>query len=429
MGNQNEVPPVPLPILHHHPDRHAIMAELHARPVDIIEDVTRVRRAVFVLPQEKAAMAALVGRFRAFCAEVALPDPSGDERQFTFTVGPRVVTWEFHNEFVTVTWRAAPDDWDNWPMGIGLEILGESALLIAGTRIDVIAADTVPDRLLPQFNLSSLCVTTVEDGIAQVVSDFTVDEDGFTRFEFAAGALTPLRRSVLVRRLLEIDTYRSMALLALPLARRVSPDLAAAETDLSQLIERLPDATDTARIQEALDTLHQLSVRSSQLSEQLGYRFAAARAYGDILRARLESLREGPTRYGSSIGRYLRNRVDPALNTCAAMEKRLGTLTEKIERSIELLNVRIGLDLQIQNKTVLETIAQTGQSQFRLQRTVEGLSVIAISYYALGILGYLLGGPVEMLEIDKAVALSIAAPFAVLVVYFFVRMIRRGHTS
>ena len=427
MSDQNEVQPVPLPTLHTHPDRQAIMAELHARPVDIIEDVTRVRRAVFVLPQDKMAMEALIGRFRAFCAKVALPDPSSDERQFTFTVGARVVTWEFHNEFVTITWRAPPDDWENWPADIGLDILGESALLIAGSRIDVIAAATVPDRLLPQFNLSSLCVTTVEDGIAQVVSDFVADEDGFTRFEFAAGGLTPLRRSVLVRRLLEVDTYRSMALLGLPLARRVGPDLAATETALSQLIERLPNATDTARIQEALDALHQLSVRSSQLSEQLGYRFAAARAYGDILRARLDSLREGPTRYGSSIGRYLRNRVDPALNTCAAMEKRLGTLTEKIERSIELLNVRIGLDLQIQNQTVLETIAQTGQSQFRLQRTVEGLSVIAISYYALGILGYLLGGPVEMLALDKAVTLSLAAPLAVVVVWFFVRAIRRGH--
>ena len=135
-----------------------------------------------------------------------------------------------------------------------------------------------------------------------------------------------------------------------------------------------------------------------------GCRFAAAKAYGRILEARIEGLREGPTALGSTIGRYLSNRVDPALATCLAIEKRLETLAGKIERAIELLNVRIGLDLQIQNKSVLETIASTAQSQFRLQATVEGLSVIAISYYALGILSYVLAGPLEFVHFDKALA-------------------------
>ena len=414
------------PALHDHPDRDAIMAELHARPVDIIEDVVRVRRVVFVLPQRAGAMDALIGRFRGFCTGSEVPPPEPDVRQFGFARNGRDVTWEFHTEFVTITWRAPLTDKDNWPADVGLSALGE-AELIAASRIDVIADPTVPERFIPQFNLSSLCVTTVEDGVAQVATDFIADADGFTRFEFAAGALTPLRRSVLTRRLLEIDTYRSMALLALPLARRTGPDLGAAERDLTSLIETLSEATTTERIQAALSALHELSVRSGQLSERLGYRFAAARAYGDILHARLLSLHEGPTAIGSSIGRYLSNRVDPALATTAAMEKRLTTLTGKIERAIELLNVRIGLDLQIQNKAVLETIASTAQSQFRLQRTVEGLSVIAISYYALGVLGYLFGGPIEALGLDKTMALSIAAPFAVLAVWLFIRTIRRGH--
>jgi len=402
------------------------MAELHARPVDIVEATTRVHRLVFVVAPRHGEIDALIGRFRDFCAATGLPNPAGDVRQFTFATAARTVTWEIHTEFVTLTWRSPLDDWDNWPGDIGLAALGD-AELIAATRIDVIADATIPDRLLPQFNLSSLCVTSVEDGVGAVATDFVADGDGYTRFEFAAGGLTPLRRSVLTRRLLEVDTYRCMALLALPLARRTGPDLRAAETDLTVVIERLSDATTTELIQSALAALHDLSVRSGQLSERLGYRFAAARAYGDVLHARLASLREGPTPVGSSIGRYLSNRVDPALSTCLAMEKRLDVLTEKIERAIELLNVRIGLDLQIQNKTVLETIASTAQSQFRLQRTVEGLSVIAISYYTLGILGYLLGGPLEWLAIDKTQALSIAAPFALLLVWLSVRGIRNGH--
>jgi uncharacterized membrane-anchored protein len=414
------------PDLRIHPDRDAIMAELHARPVDIIDDTTRVRRTVFVLPQRSGAMDALIERFRQFCVGREVPPPELDVRQFSFTRASHAVTWEFHTEFVTITWRAPLSDKDNWPADVGFSALGD-AELIAATRIDVIGGDTVPERLIPQFNLSSLCVTTVEDGTAQVATDFIADKDGFTRFEFAAGSLTPLRRSVLARRLLEVDTYRSMTLLALPLARLVAPDLGAAERDLTALIESLSAATTIELIQSALARLHQLSVRSGQLSERLGYRFAAARAYGDILHARLASLHEGPTAVGSSIGRYLNNRVDPALATCAALEKRLSTMADKTERAIELLNVRIGLDLQIQNKTVLETIAATARSQFLLQRTVEGLSVIAISYYALGVLGYLLGGPIELAGFDKTLALSIAAPFAVLAVWLFIRAIRRDH--
>ena len=396
------------PYPHKHADRQAIIAEVHARPVDIIDEITRLRRLVFVL-SGPAEMDAVAANFRGFCEQASLALPANDTRQFSFTTPGRFVTWEFHTEFVTLTWRAVPADRDNWPTDIGLSALGTAAL-IAASRIDVIAGTEIPERLLPQFNLSSLCVSTLENGAAQVATDFVVDADGYTRFEFAAGGLTPLRRSVLARRLLEVDTYRSMTLLALPLARRSGPELQTVELELGTVIGRLTEATTTERIQSALDALHDLSVRSGQLSERLGYRFGAAKAYGDILHARLLSLREGPTALGSSVGRYLGNRVDPALGTCLAMEKRLDTLTDKIERAIGLLNVRIGLDLQIQNKAVLETIASTAQSQFRLQRTVEGLSVIAISYYALGILGYLLAGPLEWLAIDKTFALSFAAP-------------------
>lgn len=409
-----------------HPDRRAIMAELHARPIDIIAGSARVRRLVFVVSPTPGAMDRIVDRFTRFLAANGVVPPDATARQFATTIGQRVVTWEFHTEFVTLTWRSDLTDRENWPPDIGIEVFSEAAL-IGAMRVDVMSDATIPERLLPQFALSSLCAVTVENGQAQVVTDFVEDADGYTRFEFAAGGLTPLRRSIVTRRLLEVDTYRTMALLALPLARRISPDLRAAETELTDLTERLPEATTTDGVQRALTALHALSVRSGQISERTGYRFAAAQAYGAILKARLTGLREAETAIGSTISRYLGNRVDPALATCAATEKRLGVLASKIERAIELLNVRIGLDLQIQNQTLLESLASTAQSQFRLQATVEGLSVIAISYYLLGILGYALAGPLERFEVDKALALSIAAPFAVLLVWLFVRTIRRRH--
>lgn len=409
-----------------HPYRAAIMDEVHARPVAIIPETCRLRRLVFVTPPEVGVTQRVLERFAAFCTSIGAPAPHASDRQHSFATATRHVTWEFHTEFVTVTWRAELTDRQNWPDDIGLECL-HAGQLIGAMRIDIIADSCIPERLIPGFNLASLCLADIEGGKAQVATDFVPDGDKFTRFELAAGGLTTLRRSIIVRRLLEIETYRTMALLGLPLARSVSPDLRKIEIDLTRLVEGLSDATTPAAVQSALMALHALSVRSGQLSERLGYRFAAGHAYGEILRMRLGGLRESGTTRGSTLTHFVGNRVDPGLATCAAMEKRLAVLSAKIERAIGLLDVRIGVDMQLQNAAVLDSIAQTARSQFLLQRTVEGLSTIAISYYLLGILSYALAGPLEELHWEKTMTLSIAAPFVVLAVWLMARAVRKAH--
>lgn len=411
-----------------HPYRAAIMEEVHARPVDIIPEACRLRRLVFVMPAEVGAMMRVFGAYQAFCAELGAVGPGATDRQHSFDSGSRHVTWEFHTEFVTVTWRSDLLDRENMPGDIGLSAMGEGQL-IGAMRIDVIADLEVPERLLPGFNLPSLCLSDIDNNHAQVATDFVPDAARFTRFELAAGGLSDLRRSIIARRLLEIETYRTMALLGLPLARSASPQLRTIELELTALVESLSGATTPAAVQAALAALHALSVRSGQLSERLGYRFAAGNAYGDILRARLGGLHEAGTRHGSTLTQYIGNRVEPGLATCRAMEKRLAVVAGKIERAIGLLNVRNGVDMQVQNAAVLDNIAQTARSQFLLQRTVEGLSTIAISYYLLGILSYALAGPLEHLHWEKTMSLSIAAPFVIAGVWLMVRAIRRGHAA
>lgn len=416
----------PLPAAH--PYRAAIMAEVHARPVDIVPNQCRVRRLVFVMPPGAGSMQRAFDRFATWCAAENLPAPPPGARQCTFARDRGQVIWEFHTEFVTITWRTGLDDWTSWPQDIGLEAIGEGQL-IGAMRVDLTAEATIPERLVPGFQLPSLCLADIENGRGQVATDFVPDEDSFTRFELAAGNLTPLRRSIILRRLLEIETYRTMALLGLPLARELSPEVRLIETELTDLIGSLSRATTPQSVQAALTALHALSVRSGQVSERLDYRFAAGRAYGEVLRARLAGLRESGTTMGSSLSHYIGNRVEPGLATCAALEKRLSVLSDKIERAIELLNVRIGVDMQVQNAALLDNIARTARSQFLLQRTVEGLSAIAISYYLLGIISYVLAGPLSHLHWDKTMALSIAAPVVVVVVWFMVRQVRKSHEA
>jgi uncharacterized membrane-anchored protein len=409
-----------------HPHRTLLMEEVHARPVEIVPESCRVRRLVFIMPPGAGAMQRAFDRFTAFCAAEALPAPQPGSRQCTFVRLQRQVTWEFHTEFVTITWRTGLGDWTSWPDDIGLSAIGEGQL-IGAMRIDLTPDATIPARLVPGFQLPSLCLADIETGKAQVATDFVPDEDSYTRFELAAGNLTSLRRSIILRRLLEVETYRNMALLGLPLARELSPAIRAIEVELTELIGSLSAATTPETVQSALTALHALSVRSGQVSERLGYRFAAGQAYGDVLRTRLAGLRESGTTIGSTLTHYIGNRVDPGLATCAALEKRLAVLSDKIERAIALLDVRIGVDMQVQNATLLDSIARTARSQFLLQRTVEGLSTIAISYYLLGIIGYALAGPLQHLHWDKTMSLSLAAPVVVLAVWLMARSVRKAH--
>jgi uncharacterized membrane-anchored protein len=178
---------------------------------------------------------------------------------------------------------------------------------------------------------------------------------------------------------------------------------------------------------QALDQLHELSIQVGRSVEETSYRFAASRAYADVFRARIVRLEERPIGESTTIARYLENRLEPALATCLAIEKRQLALTERLQRATGLLNARISLGIESQNQAVLDTISATARSQYRLQQTVEGLSILAISYYALALLGYVvdaLGGTVHA---DHAVILGIAAPFVVFLVWAGLRQVRRRH--
>jgi len=415
---------VPYPF--EHPYRNAVLEELHARPVDVVDVNVRVRRLVLTVEPRPGTMGAAINAFEGFARRIGVELQGKGARQFTFDTPQRHVTWEFHTEFITVTWFSALDDRENWPDDIGLDAL-KDAQLVGAMRVDLLDETSLPERVFPTFHEQSLCLVSVESGRAQLATDFVPDDEKFIRFEFAGAGLLPHRRALTLRRILEMETYRTMALLGLPLARETAPALRTAETQLTSLIENLASISAAEDVQQRLRGLQELSLRTGQISERLNYRFAASYAYGAILRRRLEKLREASLGQGSSLSSFIGNRVEPALATCEAMDKRLATLSDKVARGIDLLDARIGLDMQIQNKAVLEAIAETASSQYKLQRTVEGLSTIAISYYLLGILSYALSGPLHILGWDKTWTISIVAPFVLLGVWLLLRAIRKSH--
>jgi len=404
-----------------HPDRAAIDAEIHARPVTPLTGPLRIRRAAFMprsgSPGLQALQAALVGRHES---------ARRDARQLDYEGGGYRVTAEIHNEFATLTWAGDLDDWAPWPKDIGLDLFSEMAL-IAATRIDLVPGDAITPAALAGFNPPSLCYSALYDGQAQVATDFFIDKDRFTRYEVAEGRCGPLRSGVVVRRLLEIETYRSLVLLGLPVARAQSSRVQAQERQLSALVRDLGLGTSMQDNQRSLDLLQGLSLDVGRAIDETSFRFAATHAYADVLRTRISRLDEVSIAEFTTIERYLANRVDPAVSTCTALEKRLNALTAKLERSTELVSARISLGIETQNQAVLDTISRTGRSQYRLQQTVEGLSIIAISYYALALIGYVIEGFAPELPIGKAPLLALAAPVVLAIVWIAISRLRRNH--
>ena len=408
-----------------HPDREMAQAEIHARPISQIAKPARVRRIAFLLGQDAQAAQAARLRVAAFCVDAGVAPPDASARRFSFETGPRRVTWELHTEFYTVTWIAPYDDAEPWPPGIGLEAVGSDRIVVA-VRIDVVAAETIPPSALSGFDELSLCYSFIEGGVAQLATDFVVDDQGFTRYELAAGTVGPNLLGSIVRRVLEIETYRVLALIGISLGRSVSPQLSRLEARLTEAMEGIGVATTASDSHATLETMHELQVAAAHTVEQTRYRFAASQAYGDILRQRLINLDEHRNGEYRTLQRYLDHRVNPALATFRALEQRQAALFEQMARSTALLGTRISLDIQTQNRTILETISHTAKSQYELQGTVEGLSTIAISYYLLGIIGYALHVLEPTYEHQKTIAIAVLAPLIVLVVWLRMKRIHKN---
>jgi uncharacterized membrane-anchored protein len=262
------------------------------------------------------------------------------------------------------------------------------------------------------------------DGTAELATDLRADERGFVHFSlFLQDGASAERTGRLVQRLLEVETYRMMALLGLPAARALGPKLDGLEHRLVDLTARLGRTEDLTREQALLDELFDIAQSSEELLSAHAFRFSATAAYGRIVGDRLEELDERPAAGRQALGEFLYRRFEPALRTCQAVRGRQEDLSRRISRTADLARTRVDVALQKQNRSLLASMARRARMQLRLQQTVEGLSVMAIGYYSIGILAYLFGGwmPGESLKM----ALSAVAPVVLVTIWWLLRRWRR----
>jgi uncharacterized membrane-anchored protein len=237
------------------------------------------------------------------------------------------------------------------------------------------------------FNERSVVASLMGGGHSCAVTDFHLQASGFERLLVLAPAgTTPTRAGRISQRLLELETYRLMALRGLPVAKALGPLLHEIEADLADITVRLEDTA--ASDQDLLDRLTALAARVERATAEHGYRFSATRAYDALVRQRIAELREKPIPGTQTIGEFMQRRLSPAMATVASTAERLASLSQRIERAGALLRTRVDIATENQNQQLLARLTRGQELQLRLQSTVEGLSIAAISYYVVSLLLY-----------------------------------------
>ncbi|MCA3444505.1 MAG: DUF3422 domain-containing protein [Rhodobacter sp.] len=422
-----------MPPIDDHPLRYPLTNELHARPFPALEVPCTAVFLAFKEPVDAANRA----RDRAHLIDLldrnGSPHPQPEATHFSGAIGRHELKWESHTEFVTYSAFSpgvGPRPFDPEEMRVFPENWLASApgkrLVAVLIRVEVMPEDEdgVTPRLEEWFVPESMACSRVVDGAAIVAGDFRIDPAGIMRFAVFVRPGTGARRvGRIVQRLCEIETYRAMSMLGLMRARQMSTHLNAIDPKLSALVSGLDSAGQTPEA-----TLHELLSISAELESQavqVSFRFGATAAYEAIVNQRIEVLREVRIHGRQTFGEFMMRRYDPAMRTVKSAEARLRSMAERAQRAAELLRTRVDVERSAQNQKLLESMDRRADLQLRLQRTVEGLSVVAISYYAVNLATYALYPFAERLSISKGVATAVATPIVILLVWAAVRRIRR----
>ncbi len=407
--------------LHQHPERHALHNEIHARPPEAMAIPVAISHVVMLTDASQREAS------RAHIAELLrnhhLPAPDASCTHLRMELGLYRVRWEMHTEFVTWTFSRALDSsaWNPADPLTASQVVAQDWLAalpgqcLSSMHVWVLPTSTAEtDQLVRRvLNEDSLVASTVADGHGEVYTDFAIHADGFSRMLLLAGSVSPRRLGRLVQQLLEIETYRMAALLGLPAARQAATELASAEGELADLAQAIRSANPSEEPQ-LLDRLTRLAGQVESQYAATHSRFSASSAYFELIDRRIEDIAESRLAGLQTIREFMDRRLTPARSTCQWATRRQDALSQRVSRISNLLRTRVEIEQQQSSKELLATMNRRQDLQLRLQSTVEGLSVAAITYYIVGLVFYAakgaqhIGWPISP-ETSAAVAIPLVA--------------------
>jgi uncharacterized membrane-anchored protein len=416
-----------------HQHRGTILGEVHARPFRPVRAPARLLHFAFAIDGPQAGENDRNALIR-FCEERGIAPPRAGAKQHVAKMADGTLAWEQHGEFCTYTWelqavagtpfQPAPSQLAH-PMAL-LPQPGPHLCSVDLHLLPLLSASKADDH----FDKASLCGAVVDDGGATLSTDFKPGAEGFVRFLLELNVTDPDRIGALAQQTLELETYRTLAMLGLPEAQRLSPRVRGIESALADITARMAQSKGLESNQVLLDELTDLAARLEADAAASLYRFGASAAYDGILASRLKAIGEESMTGRPTIDEFLSRRHGPAMRTCQAIVERQEHLSRKLARATQLLRSRVEIEIEQQNRDLLGTMNERTDLQLRLQQTVEGLSVVAISYYLVGLLSYFTKAAYNMGWIKNAeMATAIGVPFVILLVWSMIRRLRKKHFS
>ncbi len=413
-----------------HPERLALADEVHARPPEPVSTPARASYIAVLIDaddraREKAHLAWL-------CQRHGVMPPTAEAKHFRADIGAVRLKWERHGEFsgylFIVAGAAARPFAEpaaaSLPQGWLTDIPGPT---VAAVHVEFLAGATEPPdttALAEHFGGHAVAGSRIAEGAASAYTDFRIHDDGFSRHLVFDRQLTQGQTGRTLQRLTEIEAYRMLALLALPIARRQTPRLLQIERELATLTDGIAlGGGDDEHL------LHELTRLAAEIESGVAaseFRFGACKAYDELVMRRIAELRESRLPGVQTIEEFMARRFTPAVATCNTASQRLVGLSERVARASNLLSTRVDIARERQNQALLSSMNRRAKLQLRLQQTVEGLSVAAIVYYLAGLVGYVTKGlKAGGLKLEPDLLVGLAVPALAALAILAVRRARK----
>jgi len=419
--------------------RRTLSDELHARAFHDFEGAGRFIRYVFLTDGDTGAILDYVNAFLDAAGRAPIP---ADNKFLRLDMDGYALRVEQHTEFMSVSFvekghrRATgllADAFDPgithlplaWARGIPAPVFHAIWLEIGGKPPRVLT----PERMTAIMDSRAIASNHFSNGDAQLHFAFDIDAAGFSRIALFNQGISPNRMGRVVQRVVELETYRLLALLGFAAVRDNSRSLGSIEravgsltTDMAAQIKQVD-----GQVQQLLSVLSAQAADLEEIYSRTSYRLAATKAYEAILTDRIASLQFTRLEGFQGVRGFLGRRMTPALDSCRAFSARLSRLSERITRAGDLLQTQTEMIIQRQNRDLLRSMNARARHQLRLQQTVERLSIAAVTYYGVGLVGYLAKPlPLDEWHLDINLVKAAAVPAIAFLVWLAIRGVRAG---
>ncbi len=434
-----------------HPQRYALHHEIHARPPIALWPNERVISQAFVLDGiSRRQHTTWIER-----ASNGFPLHNGGLHKSSIRVlelaappSRILLKWEMHGEFVAVTLffqQSSATAFESREQALhragallqtasaqGLHELTGQRLVALDIMVEQAPHYRDAFEVAKRFRNNTVVGSIITSNQnAQLWTDLQLDEAGFIQMVVRGEQLGSRQTGRAIQRLIDIETYRMMALLALPSAKALAEPLRNAEQELAAVSEKIAAAQKKETIDLSVDAqlLGDVSALAAKVEGWMsanGLRFTAAEAYYELVKRSLIETHETVIPGVQTLNTFMDRRFEPAMRTCRWTVRRLRDLSDRISRTTQILKTRIEFVNESQQQALLASMDRRAKLQLRLQQTVEGLSIIVMTYYATGLLQYIAKGLKGIgLSVDPDLVALVSVPVIAIGLYAFLTARRK----